>query len=29
MRLEQGVAAEASSGTNGGFFNRMGRWFKK
>jgi flagellar biosynthesis protein FlhG len=29
MRLEQGVAAEASSSTNGGFFNRMGRWFKK
>jgi flagellar biosynthesis protein FlhG len=32
MRLEQGVAAgggESGSGTNGGFFNRMGRWFKK
>jgi flagellar biosynthesis protein FlhG len=30
MRLEQGVAgAETDAGTNGGFFNRMGRWFKR
>ena len=27
MRLEQGVAAQAGEG--GGFFNRMGRWFKR
>ena len=30
MRLEQGVAsASASSGQNGGFFNRMSRWFRR
>jgi flagellar biosynthesis protein FlhG len=28
MRLEQGVAA-TPAGTGGGFFNRMGRWFRK
>ena len=29
MRLEQGVAASASSPQNAGFFNRMSRWFRR
>ena len=29
MRLEQGVAGASSSAQNGGFFNRMSRWFRK
>jgi flagellar biosynthesis protein FlhG len=29
MRLEQGVGAAALDGSGGGFFNRMGKWFKR
>ena len=29
MRLEQGVAAASTSAQNGGFFNRMSRWFRR
>ncbi len=28
MRLQQGVAGATMDGSNGGFFSRMGRWFK-
>jgi len=29
MRLEQGVVAAGARGGGDGFFNRMGRWFKR
>jgi flagellar biosynthesis protein FlhG len=29
MRLQQGVGAAVAQDANGGFFNRMGKWFKR